>query len=531
MSLLDEVLERIQGMTPEAQKALAKEVMSHPVAGGKWIPNPGPQTVAYFSEADVLLYGGEAGGGKSGLLIGLSLTKHKRSLLMRRQYTDLSALIEDSLEKYGSRKGFSGAPPARLRTDDGRLVEFGAAKLPDDVEHWKGQPHDFLGLDEAGQFLESQVRYLMGWVRSIDPDQRCRTVLATNPPEKPGEGEFLKQMFAPWLDKAHPHPAKAGELRWCVSDEDGHDFWVDGPELVEVGGREVKPHSRTFIPASLDDNPFLKDTDYRAKLDALPEPLRSAVRDGNWMISHKDDEWQVIPTNWVLQAQQRWTREPPQAAPMSSIGVDVAQGGENNTVLAPRYDAWFAEIISVPGKETPLPTDVAGLVFKHRRNEAHIIVDMGGGYGGGVYSHLHANNIPVTGHKGAEGSAARTQPDRLLGFHNKRTEVWWRFREALDPDQPGGSPVALPHDPELVSDLTAVRYDTERGVIRLEAKDKLTDRLGRSTDKGDAVVMAWVAGPTYVTHGQIWREATRTVKHPRVVRGHEKQKRAAGRRV
>jgi hypothetical protein len=62
----------------------------------KWIPNPGPQTDAYFCPADVLLYGGQGGGGKSDLGLGLAFTAHKRSLIMRRKYANL-ALTERAI--------------------------------------------------------------------------------------------------------------------------------------------------------------------------------------------------------------------------------------------------------------------------------------------------------------------------------------------------------------------------------------------------------------------------------------------------
>lgn len=529
MSLLDETLARISGMSDADKAALAAEVAKDPIAGARWAPSPGPQWQAYSSKADILLYGGEAGGGKSGLLIGWALTGGECSLLMRRQYTDLGALIKDCLDKHGSRKGFNGSPPAKLQMDGRRHIDFGAAKLPGDEEHWRGQPHDFLGIDEASQFLESQVRFLIGWNRPMGgSNQRCRVILATNPPEKPTEGQWLKVWFAPWLDSAHPNPAKPGELRWVVSDGEGNDRWVDGPEPIKVGGKLVSPLSRTFIPSSVEDNPFM-DVSYKTRLDNLPEPLRSAVRDGNWMISHKDDEWQVIPTNWILMAQQRWTKLPPANAPMCAIGVDVAQGGACDTALAPRYDAWFELPIVVPGRDTPGGTDVAALVFKHRRNDATIIVDMGGGYGGSVYEHLIANRITTIGFKGAEASAARTHPDRKLPFYNKRAEVWWRFREALDPDQAGGSAIALPPDNDLIADLVSPRYEMTTRGIKIEAKEDIVKRLGRSPDRGDAVVMSWAAGPTHVTHGQVWREATRTLHKPKINRGHANKKRSAGR--
>lgn len=520
---LDAVLKRIQAM-PEAEKAkLKKEVLASP-AGRKWIPSPGAQAQAFHSPADLLLYGGQAGGGKSALLTGLSLTAHRRSLIMRRQYTDINALIEDTLKQYGSRRGFNGSAPASLKTDDKRLIEFGAAKLPGDEEHWKGQPHDFLGVDEASQFLESQVRFLMGWVRSTDSGQRCRVVLATNPPEKAILGRWLVEMFAPWLDPNHSNPAQPGELRWYVSDDQGKDREVPGPEKTWVGKREVTPLSRTFIPASLKDNPFLSGTTYEAQLDSLPEPLRSSVRDGNWMISHEDDQWQIIPTNWILEAQARWTRNPPMNAPMCAMGVDVAQGGADQTVIAPRYDYWFADLIVTPGRETPLGTDVAALVIKHRRNNSAVVIDMGGGYGMSAFEHLQANAIPIKGFNGAKTAEGRTA-DRQLGFYNKRAEIWWRFREALDPGQANGSPIALPPDNALVADLTAPRYEiTPRG-IKVELKEDIAKRIGRSTDRGDAVVMAWSHGPSYVTHSKIWKAVTEVFTAPRVNRGYENRRR------
>jgi hypothetical protein len=54
-----------------------------------------------------------------------------------------------------------------------------------------------------------------------------RTVLATNPPLSP-EGMWVIEMFAPWLDPQYAHPAKPGELRWVISDDDGNDSWVEG---------------------------------------------------------------------------------------------------------------------------------------------------------------------------------------------------------------------------------------------------------------------------------------------------------------
>ena len=69
--LLDELLARIKATDPEEFKLVRREVMQR-TRDMAWIPNPGPQTEAYYCEADELLYGGEAGGGKTDLLLGLA---------------------------------------------------------------------------------------------------------------------------------------------------------------------------------------------------------------------------------------------------------------------------------------------------------------------------------------------------------------------------------------------------------------------------------------------------------------------------
>ena len=90
---------------------------------------------------------------------------------------------------------------------------------------------------------------------------------------------------------------------------------------------------------------------------------------------------------------------------------------------------------------------------------------------------------------------------KSYSFVNKRAETWWRFREALDPDQPGGSPIALPNDPAIRADLAAPRFkDTPRDLL-LEEKAESTKRLGRSPDAGDAITLAWSEGQRAVKRG------------------------------
>ena len=508
MGSLDEYINRL-GVLPPAARAKTVQEARAATQHMLWIPNPGPQTDAYFCEADELLYGGEAGGGKTDLLVGLSLTIHKRSLVLRRTTKEADKLPDRFEEIIGNRDGYNSQKGTwRIQ---GRIIDIDGCQLEQDKQKRKGIPHDLKAFDELVDFTETQYTFIIGWTRSNDPNQRTRVVATTNPPTRP-EGTWVVRRWAPWLDPKHPHPAKPGELRWFTTIR-GADTEVDGPGPHDDGtGRMVRAKSRTFIRAKLDDNPDLtQTTDYAATLDALPKEIREAYREGKFEAALKDGPMQCIPTDWIRAAMDRWKDKPPPGIPMCGMGVDCSGGGDDPMVIAMRHDGWFAPLEVIEGKDIP-PDRVgkysAGLVVTYRRDRAIVVVDMGGGYGGSLYEQLKENDIDVVAHKGSEKSTRRTE-DGQLRFFNKRTEVIWKFREALDPSQPGGSPIALPPDQILLADLAAPSFWLAKvdgqAAIQVEPKEDVTDRLNRSTDRGDAVVQAWSAGPTYITDGDMWR--------------------------
>lgn len=490
LSNLDDLLGRIN-VLPKAER---DELVAMAVASTKdvkWVPNPGPQTAAFFSEADEIFYGGQAGGGKTDLELGLGLTAHKKTLILRRTNREAAGLVERLADILDTREGWNSQAGV-WRLENGRTIEIGGCQLFEDRQKYKGLPHDLICFDEVSDFMEAQYTFIIGWNRSADPNQRCRIVAAGNPPTQP-EGLWVIKRWAAWLDPTHPNPALPGELRWYTTSDEGAEIEVDGRGPHIIGGQEVYARSRTFIPAKLSDNPDLAATDYAATLAALPAELRAAYRDGNFLAGLQDDAWQTIPTSWVKAAQHRWKSVPPVGVPMCAIGVDVAQGGGDQTVLAIRHDGWYAPLVTIPGKETPDGKTVAGQVVMKRRDNAKVVIDLGGGWGGDAYGHLKENLIDTVGYMGVKASNRRTV-DGKLKFTNVRTEAYWRFREALDESQPQGSPIMLPEDPELVADLCAPKYKVTPQGIAVEAKDVLVKRLGRSPDKGDAVVMAWWDG-------------------------------------
>jgi hypothetical protein len=229
----------------------------------------------------------------------------------------------------------------------------------------------------------------------------------------------------------------------------------------------------------------------------MPESVRRILL-GGFKVTFKDVSNQVIPTKWVQAAMDRWTPKHPGGIPMCVIAADATGGGEDPLVIGWRHDGWFSDLVEVAGRDVPsdrIGSFTAGQIVSHRRDDADIVIDMGGGYGGSAYEHLKANNLDVEAYKGAEKSTRRTV-DKKLGFTNKRSAALWKLREALDPGQPGGSPIALPNDPRLMADLTAPTFEVTPNGIKVESKEDVCERLGRSTDRGDVVVMLWWTGPT-----------------------------------
>ena len=460
-----------------------------------WVPLPGPQTLAYGCRADILYYGGAAGGGKSDLLLGLALNEHTHSIIHRRQSTQLIGVQMRLLDEIlHSRKGWNGQTD--LLTLPDRKIEFGSCNNAGDEQKFQGRPHDFIGFDEITHFLESQFRFLSTWLRTTIVGQRWRIVCTGNPPTT-SEGRWVTTYWGPWLDDKHPNPARPGELRFYTTGTDGKDMECPDGKPVEVNGQTVTPLSRTFIPSSVMDNPFLLRTGYEATLQSLPEPLRSQMLLGDFRAGIEDNAWQLIPTAWIEAAMERWSEHGKQGQ-MDSAGVDVARGGNDKTVVSTRYGVWYDCLKSLPGKQTPDGATAAGYVVSCIRDRAVVHVDALG-VGGETIGHLETNNIQVDAGVGYDTESVKGQYDKATGrlkFRNRRALSHWRFRESLDPVT--GDKIALPPDPELKADLCAPLWKLTPAGIQIEEKDEIKKRIGRSPDRGDAVIYASICTPKKV---------------------------------
>lgn len=498
----------------EEERREFRGIMASLFAPKLWTPFPNsPQEMAYHSEAHELYFGGAAGAGKTGLGIGLALTQHHRSLILRRMAVEVVEIV-DQLKKFAGRTGAwkSLGYGGTMKVGD-RIIEVSGCEHEDDKTKYQGRPHDLICLDEAPNFTRSQFRFISAWNRHEDPKKRCRILLPGNPPTTP-EGRWIIEDFAPWIDPDflvhHPDQgvAKPGELRWFTYLKDKLT-WLEDSEPFYAEGERIVPRSRTFIPGRLADNPILAATDYGARLQALPEPLRSQLLYGDMLAGGEDDPWQCIPTDWVRKAMQRWTPNPPPDLPMTCVGVDCARGGKAKTVISRRYGPWFAPLKKWPGTATPDGPSLATLVIREHRDEAVINIDVIG-IGASGYDVLKEQRwlkvVPVNN----AGKCSHTDRSGKLHFVNIRAASYWRLREALDPD--GGERVMLPPDNELLADLTSVRYKVLASGIQLEAKDDIAERIGRSPDCGDAVVLAeWGAQARAVGEFRILRPRPKTV--------------------
>lgn len=481
---LSDVLAALQGMTP-ADRAELKRVALEETKRQFFVPNVGPQTDAWFSEADETFYGGGAGGGKTALLVGLAVERHKDSLIFRRQIPQVEGLEKEVERILGSRDGYN-SQTHKWTLPQGNRLAFAGMPHEKDKEKYQGRQNDLKGWDEVTQFTETQFRYVNAWNRDASGG-RCRIVATGNPPTS-AQGMWVIKYWAPWLDPSHPNPALPGELRWFTT-IDGEDMEVDGRGPHLVNGEMVEAISRTFIPSRLEDNPDLMATGYAGRLNALPAELRERLRTGRFDVEAEDDEWQVIPTKWIKAAQARWTETPPDR-PMTAVACDVAQGGTDKTQIQARRDWWYSRFTSYKGSETPDGPTVAGLIIKEMRDRCRVVVDAGGGYGGDTLTQLAHADVDCFGFKGGSAAGSTTR-EGMYGFKNLRSQAVWQFREQLDPEY--GSQIALPPDPEMEADLCAFRYEIRPGgngeIIVVLPKDEMKEMLGRSPDKGDTTIM------------------------------------------
>jgi hypothetical protein len=225
---------------------------------------------------------------------------------------------------------------------------------------------------------------------------------------------------------------------------------------------------------------------------------------------HAGDEDSVIPLAWAEAAVARWLEMEAAGWPglelewPRTVGVDVARFGSDKTVLAIRNGPVLTELRRFVKEDTMQTAGhVKGVLNADESRTAVIEVD---GLGGGVYDRLREQEARVEAFTAAAGTKHRDATGEL-GFSQVRSAAWWSMRERLDPS--AGSGVCLPDDEMLLGDLSAPKWRVLSGAkIQVESKEDIARRLGRSTDDGDACVIAfWPSSAPHAPSARQWAAA------------------------
>jgi predicted phage terminase large subunit-like protein len=252
-------------------------------------PQKGPQEVLLSSHADISIFGGAAGSGKTYSLLLDPLrhynNPHFGGVIFRRtsvQVKNEGALWDESMKLYPLFGAIPREHTMEWRFPRGMSLSFSHLEYDKDIFSWQGAQLAWVGFDELTHFTEKQFFYLMSRLRSTSGVKpRIRATCNPDP------DSFVRRFIDWWIgDDGFPIKERSGALRWFIR-RNNEFLWADSKEeLMRQHGADSRPKSVTFIAAKLSDNKILmdKDPDYLGNLLALNCVDRMRLLDGNWNI-------------------------------------------------------------------------------------------------------------------------------------------------------------------------------------------------------------------------------------------------------
>lgn len=264
-------------------------------------PQEGPQTAFMATPAQICVYGGAAGGGKSfGLL--LSALRYKNvpgfgCTIFRRNFNQIfsqGGLWDESLKIYS---GIRGAQPQmslgrwKFCNKDGQIVstvKFAHIERDDELSKWQGSQICEIGFDELTHFSEKAFFYMLSRNRSS-----CGVTPFVRATCNPDADSWVAKFIEWWIDQetGYPIPERSGKLRWFIRRDEILHWANTKEELWErfnltTDEEKEEPRSVTFIMSRLQDNKELLKVNpqYMANLKALSVIERERLLHGNWKI-------------------------------------------------------------------------------------------------------------------------------------------------------------------------------------------------------------------------------------------------------
>ena len=260
-------------------------------------PQKGPQEMFLSTSADICIYGGAAGGGKTyGLLLDPlrhKNTKKYTAVFFRKNSIQIHAeggLLDESKSMYASIKGatLKTSPRPRWNFKTGGSSSFAHIERDDDLPKWQGSQITAIMFDELTHFSERQFFYMLS---------RNRTVCGVKPYVRatcnPDADSWVAKFIEWWIDQdtGYPIPERSGKLRWMLRRQDAI-YWADTREELwerfdlKTDEERAEPKTVTFIASTIYDNKILLDRNpqYLANLKAMATVERERLLNGNWKI-------------------------------------------------------------------------------------------------------------------------------------------------------------------------------------------------------------------------------------------------------
>jgi predicted phage terminase large subunit-like protein len=263
-------------------------------------PQAGPQEDFLSIDADIIIYGGAAGSGKSFAILLEALryvtsVKDFFAVFFRKNATHIrnpGGLWDESMKLYPLAGGQPVATILEWRWPKGGKVKMGHLEYENSVLDWQGSQIPLIVFDELTHFSQAQFFYMLSRNRSV-----CGVKPYVRATTNPDSESWVAEFIAWWIDQetGYPIPERGGAVRWFIRVAEAI-VWADSrQELIDKYGKpdlpddhedQVRPKSMTFIPAKLSDNKALTDADpdYKANLMALTRVERERLLHGNWKV-------------------------------------------------------------------------------------------------------------------------------------------------------------------------------------------------------------------------------------------------------